>query len=711
MTITVDLDTGGTFTDCFVVVDGEPIVAKALTTHKRLSEGCLRAVEEAASKLGMTREELLERTDVYRYSTTIATNALIEKAGPTLGLVTTEGFEDTVVIGKGSSWSDALTVKEIRNISRVRKPEPIIPRALTVGVKERIDSLGVVLRPLDEDDVREKFWYLVNKGVKGIVISLLWSYLNPQHEKRIREIIRAEFQGASIGSSMPVVISSDVCPKQWEYTRTVTTVLDAYLHEPVRRELAGMTEDLRSRGYKKTLMMVHNTGGMASLHRTTTLNSYSAGPVAGLVGSAHLSKVLGYQNVVLTDMGGTSFDLGIVASEAARSYEFKPVIGDWWVDVTMLQVKSIGAGGGSIAWLNPALNNRLEVGPQSARSEPGPVAYDRGGTEPTVTDADIVLGYLDPDYYHGGRMKLRKDMSIDAIKRRIGDPLGVDVVRAAALIKRVADANMANTIFRETALRGYDPKDFVVFSAGGAGPTHCCGYSFPAGVRKVVTFPFSPAFCAMGSATMDIVHFYERSRRIVLLAPETKAYVCDRAEFNEVVEGLREKALLDIVGEGFSPKDAVLSLELDMKFGGQVHVLRISSPRLTLRGDEDVRAVFEEFAREYGDVYGAIAMYPEGGVEITNFVLHITIPQEKFEFPRYPLAGPDASGAVKGSRAAFWEEYKGFKETPVYDQLLLESGNEFEGPAIVEAESTTLVVPPGTRLTVDEYLNLVIERT
>jgi N-methylhydantoinase A/acetophenone carboxylase len=287
----------------------------------------------------------------------------------------------------------------------------------------------------------------------------------------------------------------------------------------------------------------------------------------------------------------------------------------------------------------------------------------------------------------------------------------VDVVRAAALIKRVADANMANTIFKETALRGYDPKDFVVFSAGGAGPTHCCGYSFPAGVRKVVTFPFSPAFCAMGSATMDIVHFYERSRRIILLAPETKAYLGDHAEFNDVVEGLREKALLDIVGEGFSPKDAVLSLELDMKFGGQVHVLRVSSPKLTLQGDEDVRAVYEEFAREYADVYGAIAMYPEGGVEITNFVLHITIPQEKFEFPRYPLAGADASGAVKGSREAYWEEYKGFKETPVYDQLLLESGNEFEGPAIVEAESTTLVVPPGTRLTVDEHLNLAIERT
>lgn len=711
MTITVDLDTGGTFTDCFVVVDGVPVVAKALTTHKRLSEGCLRAVEEAASKIGMTQEDLLRRADVYRYSTTIATNALIEKAGPTLGLMTTEGFEDTVVIGKGSSWSDALTVKEIRKISRVQKPVPIIPRALTVGIKERIDCRGHIVRPLDEDDVREKLWRLVDKGVKGIVISLLWSYLNPAHERRIREIVRAEFKGASIGSAMPVVISSDVCPKQWEYTRTVTTILDAYLHEPVRRELAGMTEHLRSRGYDKTLMMVHNTGGMASLHRTTTLNSYSAGPVAGLVGSAHLSKVLGYQNVVLTDMGGTSFDLGIVASESTRSYEFKPVIGDWWVDVTMLQVKSIGAGGGSIAWLNPALNNRLEVGPQSARSEPGPVAYDRGGTEPTVTDADIVLGYLDPEYYHGGRMRLREDLAAGAIKKRIADPLGINVVQAAALIKRVADANMANTIFKETALRGYDPKDFVVFSAGGAGPTHCCGYAFPTGVKKVVTFPFSPAFCAMGSATMDIVHFYEQSRRIVLLAPDTKVYLRDHAEFNDVVEGLHQKALLDIAGEGFRPEDAVVSLELDMKFGGQVHVLRTSSPRLKLIDDDDVRAVFEEFATEYSDVYGAIAMYPEGGVEITNFVLHVTIPQEKFAFPRHPFAGTDASGAQKGARPAFWEEHNGFTETPVYDQQLLQCGNQLNGPAILEAESTTLVVPPGARLTVDEYLNLVIEKT
>jgi N-methylhydantoinase A/acetophenone carboxylase len=710
MNISIDIDTGGTFTDCFIVADGKVVISKALTTHRRLSEGCLRAMTEASELLGISIEALLQSTGIFRYSTTIATNALIEKAGPKLGLITTEGFEDTVVIGKGSSWSDAMTVKEIRNISRVKKPEPIIPRELTVGIKERIDATGALIRPLDEEDVREKFWYLVNKGVRGIVVSLLWSYLNPAHERKVLEIIRGEFQGISLGSRMPVVISSDICPKQWEYTRTVTTILDAYLHEPVWRELSGMTEDVRSRGYKKTLMMVHNTGGMASLYRTTALNTYSAGPVAGLVGGSHISKLLGYDNVVVTDMGGTSFDLGIVTKTATRSYEFKPVIADWWVDMTMLQVRSIGAGGGSIAWLNPVLGNRLEVGPQSARSEPGPVAYDHGGTEPTVTDADLILGYIDPDYYHGGRMKLRKDKAETAIREKIADPLGLDVVEAAHLIKRVTDANMANIIFRETALRGYDPKDFVAFTAGGAGPTHCCGYSFLADINKIVAFPFSPVFCACGSATMDIVHFYEQSKRIVLLSPDTKKPLTDFVEFNETVKGLQQKAIVDIIGEGFTPEEAIFTLELDMKFGGQVHVLRISSPRLILTKEEDVEAIYEQFSREYSEVYGDVAMYPEGGVEINNFVLHVTLPQPKVQFPSYPDAGRDAKKATKGKREAFWEAYEGFRMTPVYDQRLLKCGNEIEGPAIVEAESTTLVLPPEAKLSLDKYLNLVIEK-
>ncbi len=706
----IDIDTGGTFTDVVVAVGGRLVYAKAPTTPHRLAEGCMKGVEIAAQDLGMSLEELLRNTESFIFSTTFATNALIQKIGPRLGLITTEGFEDLLVIGKGSSWSDKMTVKEMRNIARVEKPKQLIPRDMTVGVKERIDTRGEIIRPLDEDDVLGKVRSLVDKGAEGFVVSLLYSYLNPEHEQRIKKLIQDEFRGHCLASAFPIVLSSEVCPKRGEYTRTTTTILNAYLQKPIQGGMMDLAGNVRSNGYTKSLLAIHCTGGMAPIYRSTPLQTYSAGPIAGLMAGSYFGKMLGFDHVVVGDMGGTSFDLSLVIQGNPRFYEIKPVVEDWWVDMTMLWLRSIGAGGGSIAWINKTLNNQLEVGPRSAGASPGPAAYDRGGHEPTVTDADIVLGYINPDNFYGGKMKLRKDLAWDALKTRIAEPLGIDPVDAAWRIKKVADANMGDTIVKETYLRGFDPRDFVLFAAGAAGPTHCCGFGFYGKLNRIAIFPFSPVFCALGSGGMDIIHIYERSRSLTLMKPLSQGYLEDYEDYNAIVQDLQKRALTDVKLEGFNADDVIFRLELEMKFGGQVHTLRITSPHLQLRSEDDVKVVCDQFILNFSEVYDKIALYPEGGIETQHFILHTILPRHKIDLPSYPLAGELVSkSAIKGKRDAFWEEYNGFHQTPIIDQSGLKPGNMLEGPAIVESKNTTLVLPPGARMKVDKYLNSIIE--
>jgi N-methylhydantoinase A/oxoprolinase/acetone carboxylase beta subunit len=709
MKVTLDVDIGGTFTDLFLSYDGKTLFTKTPTTGYKLSIGFMQAIKDAAALLNISVKELLSSTDIIRYSTTIAMNTLLQRSGPRLALITTEGFEDIVPIGKGASWSDQLTFREIRNLARIVKPEPIISREMTVGVKERVNSRGEIIRPLDEEDFLEKLQYLVDKGARGFVVSLIFSYTNPTHERRIAEIIRKEYPDFYLGA-MPVVLSSEVTPKQNEYTRTVTTILNAYLHYSMWEQISGTGDELRNSGYDKVIMMVHNSGGMAEVFRTAAIQTFNGGPVAGLIGGANVGKILGYDNIVVSDMGGTSFDLGLVVAGSSRFYQYHPLIDRWWVDMTVLETRSIGAGGGSIAWLNPVMGNRLEVGPQGAGSMPGPASYNLGGTEPTVTDADIVLGYINPDYYHGGRMRLDKNKAVSAIREKIARPLGIEVEEAALLIKKIVDANMGDTIAKETFLRGYKPSDFILFAFGGAGPTHCCSYGPYAGINKIVVFPFSPVFCAFGSSTMDILHLYEQSLRLPLLAPGTMNPFEDYDFFNNTVKTLQEKAIKDITDEGFPIESIKFGLEIEAKYGGQLNILRFMSPRLFINSDADVKAVYKAFEDEYCRVYNRISAYPQGGVDVLNLVLRATVDHPKPKLPTYPLAKetPD-SEALKSKRDAYWVEYGEFRPTPVYDAKALKHGNTISGAAIIEAEDTTIVLPPVLKLSVNKYHNFILE--
>lgn len=696
----IDIDVGGTFTDLVLTWDDRRITAKAPTTPYDLSVGFLDVLADGAEQMGQSIDELLPQIELVRYSTTVAMNRLIERKGPRLGLLTTEGHEDAILIGRGAQWTDGTRVSERRNLAVQNKPAPLVTRDMIAGLRERVDSNGAVLRPLNEEDVRRKLRKLVDGGARAIAVSLLWSFANPAHEKRVREIIREEYRSYHVGY-LPVVLSHEVVAKVGEYERTMTAILDAYLQSSIKTELETTWDQLREHGYRGSFLLTHNTGGSAEIFKTTASRTYNGGPIAGLMGSYHIGKALGYSNVIASDVGGTSFDLGMVVDASVRSYEFRPIIDRWMVGISMLQATTLGAGGGSIAWINELLGGRLEVGPKSAGSYPGPVCYDLGGTEPTTTDADVVLGYIAPDGYFNGRMPLNRDKAVEAVRTRIAEPLSVSVDEAAGLIRRLIEENMASAIEREVHLRGYHPEDFVLFAFGGGGPTHVAGYA--AGVPTSVIFPQAPVFSALGSSVMDIMHVYEQSKRILFLDGNSQVLTEDYEAYNGPIREMVAQARDDLVSEGLDPDEAIFSVELDMLYGGQVQVKRVSSPLTEIHSVEDAAAVYDAFEKEYSEAFSPHVVNKPGGAYIESMVVKATVPQEKLELPVHPLGDPDPEHARQSSREAYWPELGTRVDTPVYGFDRLTPGNRIDGPALVEAEFTTIVVPPGRSLTIDEH--------
>jgi len=460
-----------------------------------------------------------------------------------------------------------------------------------------------------------------------------------------------------------------------------------------------MWDKLRDRGYSKPLLMIQSSGGVAEVFRTAASRTFNSGPVSGLMGAHHVARSLGYHNVVMTDMGGTSFDVGLVVKDSVRSYDFRPIIDRWMVGITMIKTLSVGAGGGSIASVSSLLQNQVQVGPKSAGSMPGPACFNLGGTEPTVTDADVVLGYINPDYYYGGRMRLNKNRSVQSIRDKIARPLGIDVEEAAEIIRKIVNGNMASAITKEVHLRGYSPEDFILFVGGGAGATHVEG--FKGDVKKAVTFSFSPVFCAFGSSTMDIMHVYEASKKIRLMEPVTRQLSEDYRAFNDTVAAMVDQANKDLTADGLDPRDAAFLLELDMLYGGQFHVKRALSPRMSLDNPDDVRAICDAFEKEFSEAFSPFVVNPEGGVFIESFILKAIVPAAKIDLPQVALEGSNPGAARKGARPVFWTNKTGFIETPIYAMDALRPGNTIEGPAVVESEYTTLVVPDSMTFSID----------
>jgi N-methylhydantoinase A/oxoprolinase/acetone carboxylase beta subunit len=706
---TIDIDVGGTFTDCVVLRGSNIARGKALSTPGQLSVGFRKAMESAGEQLGMTFGDLVKEAEVIRYSTTLATNAIIERSGPRLGLLTTAGHEQVLLIGRGRLWGDWLPVSELRHlVYKYTKPEPLIPPELTVGIRERVDSFGQVVIPIDREQVREKVRYLIRQGVRGFVVVFLWSFLNPAHEQVVREIIEQECPAQNLGKPL-VLLSSEVQPKWHEYARVNVTVLNAYLHGGTKEELSSLSSDLWEQGYDKPLVIIKSIGGVSKLSRTTALDTAGAGPVAGLFASAYLSRLYGLSKVLASDMGGTSFDYGVVKNGDCTVFRDYPVVVGWGTERSMIEVKSIGAGGGSIAWVNEALGNRLEVGPKSSRAYPGPACYNQGGMEPTVTDADVVLGYINPDNFLGGRMKLDAEKALLSMDR-IAKPLGMSRIEAARAIRTVVDANMGNKLVAELSEKGEDPRQFVLFAYGGAGPTHCAGYNMQLKAQKIMIFPFSSVFSALGGAVMDPKHIYEASRHITLRAPgRDEKYLDDFTEFNSIVDRLQEATINDIVMEGFKAEDVSFTLELEARYGTQLALMRFFSPKLHIFNEADVKEICTAYYQKYIQRYGELSALPERGIAVESFYLAGIVPLPRPQLPTGEIGGENPSRAAKGKRKAWWQDLSQPKESPVYDASLLVPGNVIHGPAIVEATDTTVVIPPGTRYSIDRYFSAIFE--
>ncbi len=697
----VSVDIGGTFTDCFLVWDDKRIEAKAPTTHFNLSEGFMNSLTNAAEELGVDVATVLSEINSVRYATTLGTNALIERSGPRLGLITTAGFEDTIVIGRCRQYADGLPASAQANLPGADRPLPLIGRDCIVGIRERIDFKGRVKVAASRDDIRDQIQVLVDRGVRGFVVSLLNGVINHEHEKLVEEIVLEEYPTAFLGS-FPVICSHDISLKKGEYARTMSSILDAYLQREMQYGLRSLSMALNKGGYRRPMQVVHNTGGMSQLNRTHALQTVHAGPVAGLSGAEQFAEELGLENLITTDMGGTSFDIGLIAGGGIKFYEFSPVIDRWRVDIPMVFLSAVGAGGGSIARYDSTIRS-ITVGPESAGSEPGPACFDMGGTEATVTDADLVLGYLNPDYYNEGRTKLARRRAERAIGK-VGTPLGLDIKDAAVAIRQIVDNNMAQAIFKEVALKGFDPRKFTCLVYGGNGPTHACGYAEGLGVRDLIIPLNAAIFSAVGAGNLDQVHIYDRTTYIYLYNANTKALLDDFSEINGIIDELKARGTRDIVRLGHKLEDIQYRVEFDLRYGDQLALTTLECPYQQFSSIKEVFDVVKRFHVSYGERFGEGSQTPEVGVNLNNIRVVSYVPLEKVKLAaasRHQRDGT-AGQSLKGSRVAYFAGAGGFVDTSVHDYAKLAFGEQVRGHAIVEAPHTTVVIYPGWTLTLDE---------
>jgi len=690
----IGVDIGGTFTDC-AVLDGEGVrtASKALTTPDALEQGVLDSLAVNAAERGLSLGELLGATDLFMHGTTQATNALLVRRGARTGLITTIGHEDAIIIGRVYAKMAGLPERDLVHGSQLRKPDPIVPRELIRGVDERIDRDGDVLVALDEEAVAAAVDSLLAAGVEAIAVCLLWSFVNDAHERRVMEIVRERAPGVFACSS------SEVAPRMGEYERAATTAVNAYVGPRVVGYLSKLDERLREAGLATPMLVMQASGGLTSVDDAARrpIVTLDSGPTGGILGCQELGRRYGERNVICTDVGGTSFDVGLVLDGEAP-LDSEPVVGQYSLRFPKVLVRSIGSGGGSIAWLDA--QGLLHVGPQSAGSRPGPVCYGRGGVEPTVTDADLVLGHLDAGAFLGGRMRLDRDAALAALAR-LGGALEMEPEELAAGISRIINTQMADLIRTSTIERGYDPRDCVMVAYGGAGPTHAVAYGQDIGARAILVPAQSTVFSAAGILTCDITHTAEMSRRVV--SPYSGG---DLAALSERFAALEERVLAQFAREGVDAADVELARVVGVRFRQQVHTLEVPvDPGLVdhAAGERIVR----RFTDAYAKAFGAGALL---GTRDTELELHRVVGTRALApaaLRRHAAAGDDPSAAHRGVREA-WFDPDGFLAADVFDGEALACGNEVRGPALIQRMGDSVVLPPGARAVVDEHLTLHI---
>jgi N-methylhydantoinase A len=692
MPFIVGVDIGGTFTDAAAIdlASGAFFSAKARTTEENLVTGVMDALSILAEQASRSLDDLLRDTVKLAHGTTQTSNVIFTWRGARTGLLTTRGFSDELLIMRARGRVAGMGLAERRHFRATSKPPQIVPRDHIEEVVERVDHHGRAVVPLTDVEARRAVDALVKKDVQSIAVSLLWSPANPEHELMLERMIAERAPG------MYVSVSHRLAPVLGEYERTATAVVDAYVGPTVEAYLEDLGSRLKDHGLSRPLLILQTSGGATYAEEAVPVNTIESGPAAGMVAARLLAEASGYRNVIATDVGGTTFKVGLLV-EGRWSMAPETVINQYALLIPAIDLVSIGAGGGSLAWVD---GSRLRIGPESAGANPGPAAYGMGGNRPTVTDADVVLGLLDPDRFLGGRLKLRADLATSAIRECIAVPLfGGDVVKAAAGIRRVVDAQMADLVRKMTIERGHDPRTFVLLSYGGAGPLHAVAYARDVGVSRVIIPLSATVYSAFGAAASDIHHSLQRSIRTsdeTDLDAIASIYASIEGEAGEL---LRRQE----VGE----EHMHLSRWADIRYERQLHDVRVlvSSDPIGPGFRDTLERAFEE---RYVALYGPQSVLPDGRLKILRLGVEATGLIAKPAFPTFDRDQSDSRRAERPSRDIYWSEVGQWINSRIWDGVLLQPGDRLMGPGVIELPGTTIALPPDVEAEIDSRKSTVI---
>jgi N-methylhydantoinase A len=675
------VDTGGTFSD-FVYVNDETrevSIAKIPSTPDDPSRAILAGVEELIAT-GVKPEEI----GFFCHGTTVGTNALLEGKGVRTGLLVTKGFRGIYEVGEQSRPHGPAIFDIMYD-----KPAMLAPPSRTGEVVERVSFEGEVLLPLDEDALRQTLRELREEEVQSIAICFLFSFLAPQHEQRAREIVEEEIPGCGVS------ISSEIVPQIREYYRLSTTVINAYLQPILARYIANLDQRLKSAGVTtRQKYIMQSNGGMATFEATAkkAVATVLSGPAGGITASVYACRTTGFQNLITFDMGGTSCDVALI-KDGQPSIANRGKVEGRDVALPMIEINTVSAGGGTLAHVDRF--GELIVGPQSAGAQPGPACYGRGGTQPTITDCNLVLGYLSPDNFLGGKMRLDAQASHDAINNAVAKPLDMQAQDAAEGVVRIINVKMQEAIKAISTMRGHDLRDFMLLAFGGAGPLHAGPIAAELGMAGVIVPLYPGVYSAMGLVMSDVKHDYVRSRLTALSR-------ADESDVNAVLEELAAQARTELAEEGFTDEKAEIEYALDIRYAGQGYEITLPcNAPLAPGGLAQLRSAFDE---EHRKMFGHTA--PQEPVEIISYRVRGIGRVPPVELPKFAPTGAPLAGAVREMRVA---RFNGANiECPVYQREKLDVGATFSGPAIVDQLDCTSVIPPGQHVRVDEYRNMII---
>jgi N-methylhydantoinase A len=694
----VATDVGGTCTDTIVFAAGEPVrLGKALSTPPDFATGVLDSIRSAATGMGMTLEALLSQTSLFMHGSTVVDNTVLTRDGSRTGLLTTEGFEDTVLVTRGAygRWG-GLTEDRIKHPVKTERAPALVDADAIVGIAERVDYKGAILREVDEAQVEQAVRYLIDRQkVEAIAVSFLWSFYNPANERRVKALIER------VAPGVYCTLSSDIAPVPGEYERSSTTVINAYAGQITRAYLSSLETLLAGTGYRGPVMVMQGYGGLLPAQEAAerSIGMLECGPAAGVIGSRALGQLLDQPDVIATDMGGTTFKVSVIQGGTIE-YAREPMVDRFHYTQPKIEVVSIGSGGGSIISLEPG-SNAPRIGPRSAGSRPGPVCYGLGGTEPTLTDVFMLIGYMDPGIFLGGSMKLDRERARAVFDEKIARPLGLSVEQAAIGVYRVATAQITDLIRQITVERGLDPRDFVLHSFGGSCGMVAGMFGAELNVRRMVVPYTASVNCAFGLISADIVHEYATTALLPVPSPADAV--------NRLFAPMAEKAVRQLAEEGFAGDRVRLDWSIDLRYSRQVH--EVTTP---VRGrsplDEAALAqVVTDFEALYERKYGKGSAYREAGMEMTQFRLTARGLMERPQIEAEATGGPDAAAARIGRRPIFVEAAGAMVESDIYDFERLRPGNVVTGPAVIHTPITTIVLQQGQTGTLDGYRNFIVD--